>query len=223
MAQQIRNGLHRHIPAHHLGRVTVCRKTWASGRGTVTPARRSARWATSVTFRAVELPIRGPRGCEDHVGRAGRGPRAQRGDQGLPDVGGQWQLVAPVLLCRLHGRSRCASRRRSPRGRRPLPARRPSRINSSRMARSRRPLRRVTRPPRPAPAGRLRRRRRGAVAACFHWRMVGTAPSMPAANHTAGGEEAQKRPGGGEQGSAAGRLDRAGWPASARTPRSSAR
>ena len=52
--------------------------------------------------------------------------------------------VAPVLLCRLHGRSRCGQSMPFTARAATSPARRPSRINSSRMARSRRPLGRVT-------------------------------------------------------------------------------
>ena len=94
MAQQIRDGLHRHIPAHHLGRKGVSEDVGARPRngdaGAVQRSNGDTRHAS-----AAELPIRGQRGCEEHAVRAGRGARAQRADQGLPDVGGQRQPSLP--------------------------------------------------------------------------------------------------------------------------------
>ena len=154
----------------------ACRKTWAPGRGTVTPARRSARVGDVRHGRTAELPIRRPRGDEDHIRWTGRGPRAQRGHQGRPNVGRQWQLSLPssftghtdspvVPVDVLHREAAVSA------------ARRPSRLRSSRMARSRRPLGRVWSTAPSTRATSASARARGSLA-CFHSRMAGTAPSM---------------------------------------------
>ena len=175
----------------------VCRKTWAPGRGTETPARRSARWAISVTFSAVELPIRGPSRCEDHVRRAGRGPGAQRGDQGLADVGGQWQPslpspfagytndpVVPVDVVHREGGDLACPEAKPDQQQQDGAVAKPARTRV--VHRGQHPLdvfggdgagQRGVRP--------LADGRHGAVDAGW--------------NHTAGGEEAQKRPGGGDR------------------------
>ena len=94
MAEQVRDGLHRHIPAHHLGREGVPEDVGARPRdGDAGATQRSL--GDVRHGRTAELPIWRPRGYEDHIRGTGRGPRAQRGHQGRPNVGRQWQLSLP--------------------------------------------------------------------------------------------------------------------------------
>lgn len=115
VTQQVRDGLHRHIPAHHLGREGVS-ETWAPGRGTVTPARRSARWSNTRHASAAELAIRGGARLRrsrpansSAAASATRRPRPRRHRRAAASGAG-------VPLCRLHGPPRCASRRRDREG-----------------------------------------------------------------------------------------------------------
>ena len=177
MAQQIRNGLHRHIPAHHLGREGVSKHVGAPPRnGDASAAQRSLGDIRHVS--ADELPIRGPSRCEDPVRRAGRGPRAQRGDQGLPDVGGQWQPSLPSSFAGYTTVPLCQSMSIHREGRDlACPQAKPDQQQQDGAVTKPARARHVHRGQHPLDVFAATAR---GSAACVHWRMVGTAPSMPA-------------------------------------------
>ena len=92
--KQIRDGLHWHAPADHLGREGVSEYVRAGPRNDDLSSTQRP-FGDLAYERPAELPIRRTRGYEDRIRRTGRRSRTQRGDQGGPNVGRQGQAPLP--------------------------------------------------------------------------------------------------------------------------------